>query len=190
MTATPELFYKATAKNGQAFAGKGVWKPGVWRTASTPLIPCKRGIHYCRRDQIVGWLNSELWLFEVAPDAEMLDHGDKLVCSKGRTLERIDAWNETTARLFAADCAEQALQFIPGDHQQPFVEAINAARGFARGEISDAQRADARAAAGKAAGAAAWAAAWAPWAAAEAARAAARAWQTDRLFDYLEGRAS
>ena len=174
-----ELFYKATAEGGKAFAGKGVWKPGVWRTASTPLIPCQRGIHYCNRGQIVGWLNVELWLFEPHKDAELLDHGDKLVCSKGRIVERIDAWNETTARLFAADCAEQVVHLIPESHREPFTNAIQVARLYARGECDAAARAAAGAAARAAGRDAAWTAAWT----------AAREWQTVRLFDYLEGRA-
>ena len=155
-----DLYYKATAAGGKAFAGKGVWKQGVWRSTSTPLIPCLRGIHYCRKDQIVQWLNAELWLFEPREDAELLDHGNKLVCSKGRIVERIDAWNETTARLFAADCAEQVVHLIPESYRDPFTNAIRVARLYARGECDD------------------------------AARVAAGAWQTERLFDYLEGRAS
>ena len=194
--------------------GTGKWRKGQWRTVTGALIPCQSGIHYCRRGQLVQWLGPTIWLFEDGTPDETIDHGDKMVTRKGRIVERIETWNETTARLFAADVAEAALVYIPESHRDPFVAAINAARGFARGEIGDKERAAAWAAARAAAGAAAWdaagAAAWdaaraAAWdAARDAARAAARAaaWdaagaaardaaraaQTEILFDYLEGR--
>ncbi len=135
--------------------GTGKWAKGRWRTVDGPLVPCRNGIHYCKPGHLVEWLGPTVWLFEDGSPAETVDAGDKLVTRKGRIVERVETWNETTARLFAADVAEVALRFIPGPHQKPFVAAINAARGFARGEISDKERA----AAGAAAGAAAWAAA-------------------------------
>jgi len=200
--------------------GTGKWVKGRARNVKGELMPCRNGLHYCTRDQLVGWLGPQIWLFEDLSPDETVDGGDKMVTRKGRVVERLETWNDMTARLFAADCAEQALRFIPESHREPFAAAISVARGFARGEISDSERAAAwdaardaaRAAAGDAAWAAAWAAAWdaawaaawdaawaaawdaaraAAWAAAgDAARAAAWAWQTDRLFDYLEGRAA
>ena len=195
-------------------SGTGRWVKNRWRTVDGPLIPCENGIHYCRRDQLVRWLGPTIWLFEDGTPDETLDAGDKMVTRKGRIVERVETWNETTVRLFAADCAETVFHLIPAGHRDPFVAAIGAARGFARGEISDRELAAARdaawAAAGAAAGAAARDAAWAAagaaaraaagaaardaaWAAArDAAGAAAAAGdaQTEILFDYLEGRRS
>ena len=75
----------------------------------------------------------------------------------------------TSWLCFAADCAEEVLYLFererPGDDRPR--KAIEAARAFARGEITDAARAAAGAAARAAAGDAAWDAAW------DAARAAA-----------------
>ena len=183
--------------------GSGTWRKGQWRSVEGALVPCRNGIHYCGPEHLVDWLGPTVWLFEDGTPDETIDAGDKLVTRKGRVIERLDTWNETTARLFAADCAEQALRFIPGSHQEPFVAAIAAARGFARGEIGEkeraaaeaAARAAARAAAGAPAGAAAWAAAGAAaWAAEAAARAAAgaaaRRSQTALLFEYLTGERS
>ena len=144
--------------------GNGKWVKGRARSVQGNLVACWNGLHYCTRDQLVRWLGPQIWLFEDLSPEETLDADDKMVTRKGRIVERLDAWNETTARLFAADCAEQALQFIPDEHQKPFVAAIAAARGFARSEIGDNELAAARAAGG--------------------------AWQTERLFDYLEGRAA
>jgi hypothetical protein len=75
-------------------------------------------------------------------------------------------------------------------------KAIEAARAFANGTIGQKEIAAARVAARNAAWAAASVAAWAAasdaaWGAARvAASHAASQWATDRLFDYLEGRAS
>ena len=210
--------FKVLGDNKTSYhGGDGRWVKNRWRTAEGDLVPCENGIHYCRQDQLVRWLGPQIWLFEDGTPDETLDAGDKLVTRKGRVVQRLDTWNETTARLFAADCAEAVLQLIPESRREPFTAAVAAARGFARGEISDeeraaawdaagaAARAAAWAAAGAAAGAAAWAAArGAAWAVAwDAARAAARAvaWdaaraatgaaagadQTILLFAYLTG---
>jgi hypothetical protein len=181
-----DAHFKVLGDNQQSHhGGTGKWRKNAWRTVNGTLAPCSNGIHYCQRGQLVHWLGPTIWLFEDGAPDETIDHGDKMVTRKGRIVEQVTTWNETTARLFAADVAEVALQFIPGTRQEPFVAAINAARGFARGEISDkeraaawdAARAAARAAAGDAAGDAAWAAARAAAGAAagDAARAAARA---------------
>jgi hypothetical protein len=121
-----------------------------------------------------------------------------------------------TLRLFAADCAEHVLSVYerqyPGDLRPR--QAIEAARAYARGEISGDARAAAEAADAAAAGAtaaaaarsAAWAAAEAAeaadaaeagataaaaarsaaWAAGAAAAGAERTWQIERLAEKLE----
>ncbi len=186
---TDRALYKVTAENGASHhGGKGIWTPGEWRTVEGTLDPCRNGIHYCRPDQLVQWLGPTIWLFEDGSPDETVDAGDKMVTRKGRIVERVEAWNDVTARLFAADVAEVALQYIPESHRDPFVAAINAARGFARGEIGAKERAAAGDAAGAAARAAAGAAAWdAAWAAAWAAAwdaAGAAAW--DAAWDALK----
>ena len=160
--------YKVLGFNQESHhGGAGKWRKRQWRTVEGNLIPCRNGIHYCRREHLIHWLGPTIWTFEDGTPEETINHGDKMITRKGRIIERVETWNEMTARLFAADCAEAALKFIPGSHQAPFVAAINAARGFARGEIGDQERT----AAETAAETAAWAAAGA--AAGDAARAAA-----------------
>ena len=167
--------YKCLATGRQSPYGRGVWTPSRWRTTKGELIPCRRGIHFCREDQIVSWLNAELWTFEDGALDSTIDAGDKMVTRKGRVLERVQAWDARTARLFTADCAEHVLPIferLRPDDDRPRL-AIEAARAVARGEI------------GAAAGAAAWAAAGAAaWAAAGAAE---RVWQTGRLMEHLSG---
>jgi hypothetical protein len=185
----PQRYYKVLGDGQEScHGGDGRWRKRQWRTVEGPLVPCENGIHFCRPDQLIGWLGPQIWLFEDGSPDETIDARDKMVTRKGRVVERLTTWNETTARLFAADCAEEALKFIPGSHQEPFVAAINAARGFARGEIGEKERAAAWDAAWAAARVAARDAAWAAaWDAAWTARDSARDAQTALLMDYLDG---
>ena len=160
--------------------GTGKWVRNRWRTVDGTLIPCANGIHYCRRDQLIPWLGPVIWLFEDGSPDQTVEANDKMVTRRGRIIERVETWDDVTARLFAADCAERVLGFIPLDHQAPFAAAIGAARDFARGEINDEERRAARDAAGAAARDAAGAAAGA------AARAAAGAAAWDELNAELE----
>lgn len=209
--------YKVLGPKRRAFhGGKGVWPvPGEWLEVNGALVPCSNGLHLCAREHLVSWLGPTIW--EAEYEGECIDHGDKLVVRRARLVRQVETWNDRTARLFAADCAERALPIFeahrPGDARPR--EAIASARAFARGEISAAARAAARAAsaaamdaamdaawsasaassaaassAARAASSAARAARDAAWAASSAARsasAAASAWQTERLWQYLEG---
>ena len=189
--------YKVLREDGAPFhGGTGSWplpngKPGEWREVKGDLEPCANGLHLCRKSDLVTWLGPAIFLAE--HDGEKIIHTDKVVVRKARLLGRLDTWNDTTARLFAADCAERALKRERKAGREPDPRswaAVTAAREFARGEISAAARAAAWAAAWAAAGAAARAAAWdAAWAAARAAAwAAEKKWQTKRLFEYLDGK--
>ncbi|MCR4338567.1 MAG: hypothetical protein NUW01_01630 [Gemmatimonadaceae bacterium] len=187
-TMTDTLYKVLDAAQQPHHGGTGRWTKGRWRTATGPLVPCENGIHYCRRDQLVRWLGPTIWLFEDGSPGETVDAGDKMVTRKGRVVERVDAWNDVTARLLAADVAEIALRFIPGS-REPFVAAIAAARGFARGEVGDKELV----AASAVASAAALAAAKASWlavtgdSAGDAARAAARASSWESSASYFTG---
>jgi hypothetical protein len=186
-------YYKVLAENGAAHhGGNGRWNlpkngnPGRWKTVKGDLVPCRNGLHVCTREQLVHWLGPAIYEVEVDP-AEILDAGDKTVVRRARLLRRLDTWDERTARLFAADCAERALRTVAkstGKRSDPRSRAaVRAAREYANGNISAAELSAARDAAGDAAWAAAGDAAWAAagdaagdaaWAAAgDAARAAA-----------------
>ena len=94
---------------------------------------------------------------------------DKIGFRRGRLVRRIEAWNERTARLFACDCAEDALQYADPKHHDTVAATIAVARRYADGQASKKELAAARAAAWAAAWAAADAARDAAWAAARAA---------------------
>jgi hypothetical protein len=150
--------------------------PGVGRWTKRidgDLVACERGYHLARDEQVVEWLGPTI--YEAEPGDVIVEAGNKVVTDRVRLIRRLDTWNERSARLFAADCAERALN-LAGDPDPRSVAAVDVARRFARGEATEEERAATRAAAWDAARAAAEAAAEvAAWAAAEAAAWAA-AW--------------
>ena len=211
-----KTYYKFLQDDGQApYATNFHWplqkngKPGKYLPRiKEPLEMCRIGYHLATEDNLIDWIEPHLYICELAKNSEIVV-GDNNICTSGRIrlVKKVETWNERTARLFAADCAERALPIFEKerpDDDRPR-KAIEAARKFVAGEIDkqeldaarDAARAAARAAA-RDAGAAAWAAAWAAaageaaWAAAgEAARAAAGAAeenaQNDLLLQYIRG---
>ncbi len=172
-------YYKVLGKGGVACnGGSGKWhlplpsenEPGEWMPKIENIIPCQRGYHLCRREDLIVWLNAEI--YEAEGKGTFIRHDDnKDVFQQARLISKMDNWNERTARLFAADCAYRVLPIFekryPNDNRPR--KAIQAARDFANGLVT------------AAASDAAWDAAWdaasdAARAAAEyAARAAARA---------------
>ena len=189
--------YKVTDDRGRSMhGGSGQWRKNRWRSVSGELKPCVSGLHLCREQDLVHWLGQVIWEAEVHPDAVVIEAEDKVVVSRARVVRRLDTWNDRTARLFAADCAERVVHLC-GDDPRPR-EAIEAARRYANGEATDdelaaardaawsaAARAAARDAAWDAARAAARDAVWdAVW---DAARDAEYRWQTARLMEYLRG---
>lgn len=113
----------------------GPWLPAISVDASA-LIPCKRGYHYCEAKYLIDWLNDRLYIVE--PGMEKRDFGNKHIATRLRFLRHVDTWNERTARLFAADCAEHVLamyeRWYPKDDGPR--RAIEAARAYARGTIT------------------------------------------------------
>jgi hypothetical protein len=184
--------YKVTDTDGRSFhGGSGKWTKNRWRNVKGELVACENGLHLCRRQDLIYWLGPVIWRAEI--DGELIEANDKVVARRARVVERLDTWNERTARLFAADCAERLLPLFEKRHpndDRPR-KAIEAARAFARDEIGAAARDAAGAAARAAAGAAARDAAWDAARDAEIGDAeigdAAGEWQTGRLFEYLDG---
>ena len=198
----PKLYKVLGPGRKSCHGGSHTWEPGVWYTVEGELVACERGFHLCRANDLLEWLHAEIWHAEAR--GQIVDGGNKLVVRSARITTQI-AWDDTTARLFAADCAERALAVAKVTDARSHA-AVKAAREFAGGLIDeaawDAAGAAAWAAAGDAAGDAAGAAAReaagdaareAAWEAArdaawDAAGAAERAWQTKRLVAYIEGR--
>ena len=129
-------YYKVTAEDGSAYhGGSGKWRKGRWRSVKGDLVACENGLHLCRADQLVPWLGPVIWEAEV--DGEVIDAGDKVVARRARVVRRIGTWNERTARLFAASCAEDALQYATDDIRPTLEVVIYTARAYAEGGASD-----------------------------------------------------
>jgi len=208
------VLYKILNEDGSARMGNGKWplpangKPGEWLRVDGKLLPCENGLHLCRRKDLLSWLGPVIWTAEYRGD-DLTVCDDKIVVREARLIGRLTTWNEKTARLFACDCAERALSRIK-DPDPRSTNAIKVTRLFAKMEATKEELAAARdaaqvatardaaqvaawgATARDAAQVAAWVAARAAtaWAAARAATAwaAERQWQTERLFEYLDGK--
>ena len=107
-----ERLFKVLGENRTAFhGGSGKWFARKWMPPIADIKPWVRGYHLCREKDLLGWLGPEIW--EAEYRGERIDQADKIVVSEARLVRRLP-WDERTARLFAADCAEQVLHLIPG----------------------------------------------------------------------------
>src|SRR3990167_9329525 len=187
--------YKVLDEDGRAFqGGSGAWslpdgkKAGAWMPpVEGALVLCANGYHLCRRRDLIRWLGPAIYVAEAR--GAMIHDDTKVVVREARLVRRLETWNERTARLFAADCADHVLGNIKDARNRLVAaNAVKAARAYARGKIDAAAmtaamtaarsaESAAEAAARSAAESAAWSAAWS----------AERSWQTDRLFAYLGG---
>ena len=191
-TYTGRLF-KVLDNQKSCHGGDHLWTPGEWVKVEGELIPCQRGIHLCREQDLVEWLGPEIWAADYRGN-DFIVHENKVVVREARIVRRYENWNDCTARLIACDFAEKVVHLC-GDDPRP-AEAIRVARLFAYGQATQEELAAARDAAWDAARVAARDAAWdAAWVAArDAARAAARdaardemrQWQTEQLMALLD----
>jgi len=188
-------FYKVLAKGQRScYGGNHVWKVEKWCEVQGELIPCQNGFHFCRPENLLDWICEEIW--EAECEGEVIDSGDKLVARKARITRQCAEWNETSARLFACDCAQDVVHMLPGPEAQHLIEVARAyaSKNASYKELVAAQEAAWEATwevacddAGAAARGAIWAIAREPaWAAArDAAWTAARKKQTKRLINLL-----
>jgi hypothetical protein len=159
------MYYKILDDLKSMHGGTYTWTPGEWTPIVDNLVACESGYHACRRSDLIEWLGPQIWECEINT-IDMVEEEDKVVVRSIKLIRKLDTWNERTARLFAADCAEHVLPiFEKRSDSTASREAIQAARDFADNKISKGQLAAAR----------------------DAARAAERQWQTEKLFQYLDG---
>jgi hypothetical protein len=157
-------------------------KPGKWLPKVKALSICESGWHYCNGDELIDWLNDNV--YEVKVRGKTIRNDDKSAAQEIRLVKHI--LNQWDVKLFLCDCAEHVLHFFEDkypDDKRPR-EAIEAGRKYARHEIDIM----AMEAAGAAAGAAAMAAAAEAAAAAGAAWAAEKKWKIKRLKQYISKR--
>ena len=92
------------------FSGVSWPEPGTWLEADAEVERCVSGIHALHVEGLLGWIDDELWICELAGIVE--DDGQVLVAERGRLLERVAAWNETAARDFALACAARGREHV------------------------------------------------------------------------------
>ena len=181
--ALPPIYKFLTADMRSPIGASDPWEIGKTMRVEGPLVPCETGLHGWPLFGLLNFTGERLVRVEIG--AEYVWHGDggdrKIVARAMTPVELIEAYNDRTLRLFAADCAERVLPLFeqqrPNDNRPR--QAVETARRFANGEATR----DELAAAWDAAWDAAWAAAWvaagdAAW---DAAWDAARAAQTASL---------
>jgi hypothetical protein len=103
-----ELAYKFTRPGARSPFTGFEWQPGEWVEVDGETGLCANGIHACRPEALPRWIDDELWLIEL--DGVEQEHEGVLVARRGRLLERIDAWDDETARDLARSCAARARE--------------------------------------------------------------------------------
>ena len=157
--------------------GDSLWRPGIWQP-KVSVDPCYSGYHLCRAQDLIYWLNDEIW--EAEGRGEPTICNDKVVFPEARITRRVKTWDETTARLLACWCARKCWSNLTDERSK---NAIRVAERFAKGKATMAELSAAWSAAWSAAESAAESAARsAAWSAAAAAESPARsaAWSAAR----------
>jgi len=83
------------------------WPEGEWVETEWAAKASVPGVHACRAEDLPYWLGQELWRIELW-ESEPETHGVR--ARAGRLRERVGAWDQTTARAFAVDCAEAVAE--------------------------------------------------------------------------------
>ena len=151
----PQLF-KFLTSDMKSPIGTGEWAIGRRRSVQGELAPCSVGLHGWPVEGLLNFTAERLVRVEVGSEYVWHDSGSdrKLVAREMTPVELIEAYNDRTLRLFAADCAERVLPLFERKHpndDRPR-RAIETARRFANGEATSAELSAARSAA--------WDAAW------------------------------
>jgi hypothetical protein len=99
--------------------------PGQWLASAGAPELCRAGVHALLPNVLATWTAEELWRVE-------LDGGEELapgivVASRGRLLDRVEAWNDQTAREFARACAAHVRGRATGRAAEYAAEATTAA---------------------------------------------------------------
>jgi hypothetical protein len=103
------IAYKFLRSDGTGVFTRFAWPlpdgaPGEWVEA--PIVPCRSGIHACRRNDLPLWLGRELYEVELA--GEIVEERTKVVASRARLVRRIDAWDDALRAAYTRDCADRA----------------------------------------------------------------------------------
>lgn len=119
--------------------------PGEWVDAGPVLADCAQGVHACRVQNLLDWIDDELWVAEL--DGEVFERESMLVAQRGRLLERVEAWGAETQHAFAEACVwrarDAAVARLRGSGQSNEADALAAAGDLAAMQARAGEAADA-----------------------------------------------
>jgi hypothetical protein len=143
--------YKFTYTNGVVI-DDFIWPlptadgPGEWaevgKRAKRPLtlhdLCTFRVLHAVDTDHLLDWVRPELYEIEIDETRGVIVGPNKIGFRRGRLLRRIEGWNNANLRHFAADCAEDALQYADPAWRKTLAVVIHTVRAYADGAASEA----------------------------------------------------
>lgn len=77
-------------------------EPGEWVAVEGPVSAFSRGVHACRAEGLLDWIDDVLWRIELA--GEVTETSGVVVASRGRLLWRVAEWDDAAARGLAEAC--------------------------------------------------------------------------------------
>lgn len=123
--------YKFLSPGAVGLFSAFTWPPaGEWVETRGPVESCVHGIHALRFQELLDWIDDELW--EVELDGEIVERDGMVVAERGRLIRRVEAWDANAARSFSEECALRSAGFA--------AQALRSV-GLA-GKASDLERAD------------------------------------------------
>lgn len=107
--------YKFLALGGVGRFSEFAWprpagaEPGSWVVTGEQLEDCRHGVHACMLDQLLDWVDDELWEIELG--GEIVAGDAMVVAERGRLVGQVAGWDGRTAQEFADACAWRARDY-------------------------------------------------------------------------------
>lgn len=102
--------YKWLSPGGVGLFSDFAWPPpGEWVETQSDVVDCLRGVHALRFDDLLDWIDDELW--EVELGGAITERDGMLVAERGRLVRQIEGWDASAAGAFADACARRAAAF-------------------------------------------------------------------------------
>jgi hypothetical protein len=151
-TQAAQMLYKVWDENGRSpVSGQGAWRipqkdqPGKWMPpVRGDLVSGTRGYHLCRPKDLPNRLGPVI--YEAEWRGERLDTPAGALVREARLVRRLPTWDQSTAWMFACDCAEHVLPLFEREH--PYDDrprqAIETVRRFLAGLATSDELSDAR----------------------------------------------
>ena len=119
------IAYKFLRQDGTGVFSHFAWPlpdagPGTWVDA--PADPCRTGIHACRAGDLPYWAGRTL--YEVELDGPVIEHGTKVIASRGRLVRRIEAWDDAFRATYTRWCADRAHEIAKASGLERWREVI------------------------------------------------------------------